>query len=243
MAKPTGYILYQGASLIDGAPIVAIAITGKSTNSKTGNMVQTYIIRSDINPVEALKTGDDVSVCGDCKHRPINGGACYVNVGQGVNAVYKAFLKGNYPVATDIESLGLNRMVRLGTYGDPYAVPVDIWEALTSKAKGRTGYTHQWQKNDEQSQKLSRITMASVDSLAEQAIALSKGLRYFRVMHASESKLAKEFTCPASEEGGKRVTCAECGACNGTTKSTGANPVIIVHGAKKSRFIPISLGA
>lgn len=237
--KPNGYVLWQGKSLIDGKPIVAIAITGKSTNSKTGNMVQTYIIRSDINPVEALKTGDDVSVCGDCKHRPINGGACYVNVGQGVNAVYKAFLKGKYPVADNVSALGVGRMVRLGTYGDPYAVPADIWQMLVSRASGRTGYTHQWHRDDAQSRRLSHITMASVYSLAEQAKALSAGLRYFRVMHKTESLQAKEFTCPASEEAGKRKTCVECGACNGTTKTTGANPVIIVHGAKKSRFVPI----
>jgi hypothetical protein len=51
-SKFTGVILYQGASALDGAPIVVIAnrIAAASTNSKTGAMVQTFIIRSDIDP-------------------------------------------------------------------------------------------------------------------------------------------------------------------------------------------------
>lgn len=70
--KPLGYILYEGPSMIDGAPIVVIVnkIDG-SDNAKTGAMVQTFIIRSDVAPVEALATGADVSICGDCEHRPI----------------------------------------------------------------------------------------------------------------------------------------------------------------------------
>ena len=47
-------IIYQGPSLIDGSPIVAIAIA-QSGNVKTGNMVQTYIIRADMSPMEASK--------------------------------------------------------------------------------------------------------------------------------------------------------------------------------------------
>ena len=56
-AKPLGYILYEGPSQIDGAPIVVIVnkIDG-SDNAKTGAMVQTFIIRSDVAPTEALRT-------------------------------------------------------------------------------------------------------------------------------------------------------------------------------------------
>src|SRR4249920_2581675 len=112
--------------MLDGAPIVAIALTA-STNRKTGNMVQTYILRDDIAPLAALKTGDDASICGNCKHRPILGGACYVFVGQGPTVVYKTLARGGYPQAADIAALGAGRMVRLGTYGDPAAVPVAVW--------------------------------------------------------------------------------------------------------------------
>ena len=63
-----GVVLYDGPSRIDGAPIIAIAcrITEASENGKTGAMVQTFIMRRDIPPHTALKTGDDASVCGDC---------------------------------------------------------------------------------------------------------------------------------------------------------------------------------
>mgnify|MGYP003345148381 CR=1 FL=1 len=46
--KFTGVILYEGPSMIDGAPVVVIAnrIETASGNSKTGAMVQTFIIRS-----------------------------------------------------------------------------------------------------------------------------------------------------------------------------------------------------
>src|SRR6188768_1675463 len=58
-SKPlfAGIVLWEGASLLDGAPVVAIAnkIMGKSANGKTGAMVQTFIIRSDMDPVAALR--------------------------------------------------------------------------------------------------------------------------------------------------------------------------------------------
>ena len=91
----SGVVLYEGPSRIDGAPIVAIAcrITDASNNEKTGAMVQTFIMRRDIAPHEALKTGDDSSVCGDCPLRPINKGAtrCYVRVYQAPLSVWNAY--------------------------------------------------------------------------------------------------------------------------------------------------------
>lgn len=241
IAKPTGFIIYQGPSMLDGSPIVAIAITA-TTNKKTGNMVQTYIIRDDMKPTDAVKSGADAAICGDCKHRPANGGACYVTVFQGPLSVYNAFKRGRYGVSlsdTMTEMLGANRMVRLGTYGDPMAVPAAIWEALTRNAAGRTGYTHQWANQEIDADQVARVTrlcMASADTAAEAQTAQQSGKRYFRIRLASESLAPREFVCPASEEAGKRKTCAECGACSGSEKATAGNPVIIVHGAvNKSR--------
>ena len=61
-------IIYNGLSLLDGKPIVVIA-TYSNRNTKTGHVVQTYILREDINPLEASKTGEDYSICGDCPMR------------------------------------------------------------------------------------------------------------------------------------------------------------------------------
>lgn len=242
--QPAGFILYQGPSMLDGSPIVAIAIT-RSTNRKTGNMVQTYIIRADVNPVQALKTGGDSSVCGDCKHRPILGGACYVNVGQGPRAVFEAYRRGNYPAAsheagTSIADIGAGRIVRLGTYGDPAAVPAYVWQALTERAAGHTGYTHQWANpalSAEHRADIGRLCMASADTPAERLQALAQGLRTFRVRTDDAPIMSGEFVCPASAEAGKRRTCDTCKACDGTSRGTvQASPVIIAHGSKASRF-------
>lgn len=227
MTKHSGFVLYEGPSMIDGAPIVAIAITG-SDNVKTGNMVQTFIMRSDVEPHTALKTGQDASVCGDCKHRPANGGACYVTVFQAPLSVYRAYKRGRYPhQSQEAQEACAGRMVRLGTYGDPAAVPRAIWEALIRLAKGHTGYTHQWRSGDA----LRHLVMASADTAEERQDAIAAGWRTFRIRTESEAVEQGEFVCPASAEGGMKRTCATCGACNGAQRANQASPVIIVHGA------------
>ena len=66
---PNGYTIYDGPSLIDNMPIICVALTGKSRNSKTGAMMQTVIIRKDIPPIEANRIGADYSICGECPHK------------------------------------------------------------------------------------------------------------------------------------------------------------------------------
>ena len=61
----TGVILRQGPSFLNGETIVTIAIFN-STNRKTGNMIQIYYLPVNIPPTEAVKTGTDASVCGNC---------------------------------------------------------------------------------------------------------------------------------------------------------------------------------
>lgn len=236
--KPTGYVIYSGPSLLDGKPIVAIALTG-STNRKTGNMVQTYILADNRErPTVNLKNGADASICGDCKHRPANGGSCYVVVAQGPTAVWKTLEAGKYPIAQDISALGAGRMVRLGTYGDPAAVPASVWQALVSKATGRTGYTHQWATGKGSAPELRSLVMASADTEAEAIDAQSQGWRTFRVRVASDAMLPRESVCPASEEAGKLTTCDHCGLCNGAAGRRGS-VAIIVHGSTASRYIAI----
>jgi hypothetical protein len=106
-------IIYHGPSLYDGAPIVVIATFTKS-NSKTGGVVQTYILRDDIDPRDASKGGQDVSICGSCPHRGevttdparkiAKNRTCYVNLGQGVLITWLALQRGVYPDAQDVAS-------------------------------------------------------------------------------------------------------------------------------------------
>ena len=82
-----------GMILSDKNNIVSI-ITFKSRNKKTGNMAQIWILRSDIDPVEAIKQNLDDLICFDCIHR-LNR-SCYVNVGQAPLKVYQTYKKGLY---------------------------------------------------------------------------------------------------------------------------------------------------
>lgn len=240
--KPSGYIIYRGPSLLDGKPIVVVAIT-KSSNAKTGNMVQTYILADNgKSPVESARLLEDVSVCGDCKHRRGTGGSCYVNLGQGARAVMDGVLRGIYPyIWSDIEVMEsfvmdvAQRMTRLGTYGDPAAVPAYVWELLLQDAAGHTGYTHQWASG--KADHVKQWCMASADTMQEMALAKLNGWRTFRVRSDDDSHVySKEMACPASAEQGKRLTCQDCMACSGGVDSKKASVTIIVHGSLKNRF-------
>lgn len=233
---PSGFILYRGPSLLNGAPIVVVAITKKSTNGKTGNMVQTYILKDNgKSPVVNAQTLEDDAICGVCPHRRGLGGACYVNLGQGPRSVADGVVRGIYPFKPSAAAdASKGRMVRLGTYGDPAAVPAYVWDNLIVQAQGHTGYSHQWQ--DGKANHVMHLVMASADNQEARAQAKSMGYRTFRIRPATSPVLKGEFVCPASEEAGKRLTCAQCGACSGGVGSRKADAVIVVHGSLASRF-------
>ena len=236
MAKILGYIAYEGPSEIDGAPIVVIVnkIEG-SKNAKTGDIVQSFIIRSDVNPVDALKTGADASICGDCVHRPITAKEtgeppCYVNVGRSVLAVYNAYKRGRY-VKVDAETIALalaGKALRIGTYGDPAAAPVLMWQRVSRYVIARAGYSHQWQSPGFDHASWAPLVMASADSIDQAALANLYGMRTFRVSIGID-KQPGETICPASAEGGRKATCADCMLCGGTSKK--AKDVVIADHA------------
>lgn len=234
-----GFILYRGPSMIDGAPIVVIATgtAGKaSRNTKTGDLVQTWILREDMSPTDAVNSGADVSICGTCPHRGVMvdgknaGRSCYVTVFQAPLTVYRTFLKGGYPEAVDVDEardILAGRRVRLGAYGDPAAVPFDVWEDALAEADAMTGYTHQWRAAPRE---FSQFVMASCDNQADYAEALAMGYRTFRVRAKGETLNAKEIVCPASHEAGQKTTCAACVACGGHSAKARANVAIFAHG-------------
>ena len=240
----TGVVLYNGPSRIDGKPVVAIAcrITQASGNEKTGAMVQTFIMRSDIAPHLALKTGDDSSVCGDCLLRPINKGKtrCYVRVYQAPLSVFNAYQRGRYAVpgvhfdAKLLPKLFEGLSFRIGSYGDPAAIPAKVWKSATRLVKNRTGYTHQWRKRIGVG--LKSLCMASADNELDVATATSKGWRTFRVRKHTAPVLKTESICPASSEGKRRTQCDTCGLCQGATIAA-RNIVIADHGLMDSRRI------
>jgi len=236
-----GYILYEGKSMIDGVDIVVIA-TGfdkASGNSKTGGgMIQTFILVKDTDPREANKLGLDYSICGDCKLRGTavdassdrklaKDRACYVAIYQAPLNVWKTYKKGQYDYIKGdnaLAVLGKDRLIRLGSYGDPSAVPSYIWDSFLFYSKGRTGYTHQSvnQRYD--------LCMKSADSLDEAMASWDSGIRTFRVIDSVNAMVkGKEILCPASEEAGRRTTCDSCKLCSGSDINA-KSIAIVAHG-------------
>lgn len=222
MSKTKGYIIDRGLSPIDGQPYVAI-LTLESNNRKTGNMAQVWILCEDINPVEAVQTGKDVTICGDCPHRrkwvedvQAYVRSCYVNVDQGPNSIWKAYKRGAYVDSTawDLKQYAKivgKRRIRWGAYGDPSVIKPGIVNALSAYAMGHTGYTHQWRK--EFAQPFKGIFQASCDGFNDYLDATAHGWKTFTVVHKNASiNYAKQ--CPATVENSV-AQCLTCKLCDG----------------------------
>lgn len=232
--KPKGYLLHVGT--VNGHPFAAIA-TLKTSNPKTGDMVQIWFVLTDTNPVEAVKTGLDAStICSDCPFA--SGRGCYVNVGQAPLAVWKGFHKGIYPqlMPADYSRVFGGRKVRFGAYGNPSLLPVSMVAAIASASTGWTGYFHDWRTNRFAKQ-YAQFFMASTET--ESSYRLARSLS-FRVFHASPNKPTDAVECLADSTNG-RVQCVDCKlACNGL--SGRANSVWInPHGTKVARAVEVAL--
>lgn len=184
--------------------------------------------------------GQDKGICGGCRHRynPETGKrTCYVNLGQGVDITAKAYVSGAYvklpwPAgAAMLRALTRHERLRFGSYGDPAAVPVRVYERLGIVGlDGSPGYTHRWRDLKGHSLRvMQRICMASVDTAEEYHAARAMGWRTFRVREIDsdgvpESILEGEAVCPAAHEAGKVLTCAACAQCDGLRKDGDKRP-------------------
>lgn len=237
-------IIWSGISQLDGVTPIVVLATGvptggnakRSANRKTGDMIQTWILRADVAPHEALKTGKDEAICGTCPHRGKasgGSGACYVNVGQGPRSLWVAHQR-NGSVPFDVSRFA-GQKVRFGAYGDPAAVPFEVWESIANVAEAVTGYTHQWRTADP---RFARYCMASADTIDEGVQARRMGYRNFIVRPVGSEKPKGAVVCPASEEAGKKTVCASCLQCGGTASGRKADITIMAHGAAKKNFTP-----
>ena len=224
---PRGFVVYEGPSRLGRYSDVVGIVTTSSVNSKTGNMYQLWVLDQSVVPTTAAKTGLDEGNCGNCAMRPVftagtKDPTCYVTLIHGTNQIWKSWQAGKY------EKLRYNtffeRPLRMAAYGDPAALPREVLNVLVACSKaGYTAYTHQWKRF----QGPRHICMASVNNVAEQSLAVTRGWRTFRVVakHAHPSPIATayvaangrrhEITCPASTEAGNRTTCLKCLLCNG----------------------------
>lgn len=233
VARPGTVKVYDGPSMLDGARIVVL-LTGlrrPSTNTKTGPMLQTWVLRYDVTPHVAQKTGADASVCGDCPLRPLLRASrpdglrsCYVKTFQGPRSVWQHGRDLPVTPPEAVRALVAGRKVRRGSYGDPAAAPPWVWQALTSTPRD-TGYTHQWRGFPA----LARSVMASVHDAREARRARARGFRTFRILRKNERPGPAEVLCPASKEAGARTTCERCGLCNGSTGPTDRRRSVAIY--------------
>lgn len=252
MSRPVGYIVWEGPSH-DGSPIALVVncVWRPSKNDKTKELAQSYIIRTDQNPYEVVKSKQDSSICGRC---PFAGGkGCYVSL-KSVGSVFNAYTKGSYVRASPEEvgaaiakrvRSGAIRGIRSGSYGDPAFVPLEVWQKLLDPvvAEGgvTTGYTHQWTPRYapagfEAEPGLSAYMMASGHTRGDAREAETKGWRSF--VSVPDIAMVRELQlglCPASKEAGHIRSCSQCGkrgACNGRSGESDrrSSMGIVVHG-------------
>lgn len=231
----SGTILYKGISQLDNKTPIIVVATWNSKNTKTGDMIQTWILHARVEPHKAIRSGSDAAICGDCKYRGkysyklkkwIEQRKCYVQVHNAPLSVYRAYHRGKYKKAIPLPDIP----IRVGAYGDPTAVPIQVWNEILEKSSFRsTGYTHQWKLFPE----FKRFLMASVDNPSEAIQAIKKGWRIFAVQH-SPNEYKNAFMgglaqCPASKEAGSLKTCSTCLACNGIQNGTNKTASIIIN--------------
>jgi hypothetical protein len=224
---PNAAVVWEGPSRLDGSLVVVIAAGLRpltSPNVKTGDMVQLYILPLDVDPRVATKTGEDAAVCGTCPHRPSGElGDCYVNVAWAPRNLWLMYHRGGMPRVAPSELAGA--AVRFGAWGDPAAVPLDVWSPIVAGAFTHTGYTQEWPRLDEAEW---GWLMASVASTRMRDRAQRRGWRTFRVEYGSDpGEPVNERECLAAAHG---VTCIACGGCGGTNHPRPTSFRIRAHG-------------
>lgn len=236
IGNPASLELWRGASLFTGEPIVVIAARMKdaqdsSLNNKTGDMVQIYILPQS-DPRASIETGADRAVCGTCTHRPRSDDPeahadCYVNLSWAPRNLWRWWVDGRTPLAPPRILEGA--AVRFGAWGDPAAVPLEVWEPIVRGSITHTGYTQRWPELEVAEW---GWLMASVTTKAQLRDAQIAGWRTFRTLYGSDTAMEGEHECLATSKG---VTCLGCGGCGGDHQPARASYTVAAHGMRKSR--------
>ena len=218
-------MILEYESAFDKKECVAV-VTGlenKSKNRKTGNVAQMWFLLKNQHPCEAVKDGSDYSICGDCPQRWSNGGGCYVIPHMGPSGIWKNLSK--YKIWNIKE--GINKIIRVGAYGDPASIPEDIWkklfEPLLKKTKSLS-YTHSWRAANH----LRKQSMASVETLDDAMTAQLRGWKTARIIKNIAEVTKKEVLCSNQT---KKTLCETCKLCDGKS----VNVCFLIHGTKKNQ--------
>ncbi len=227
---------WEGPSEINGAPIMGY-IAGEhnpSSNTKTGPALQVGVMLRGVHPWEAVSTGDDLAICGDCPLRPSNhkaaklrgeavaDNACYVNTGF-KNAQRMSIERSEVKPKTVQAFIEEHAFIRFGEYGNLSSLPREVLEPMLKGAKKWAMYEHEWRRPE--NQWLREYAMASVHSLEEKAEANALGWRTYRTVSKDDPLPGRtttgEIWCPNYTHG---TTCNKCGLCNGAPISETWNP-------------------
>jgi hypothetical protein len=200
-------ILWQGISELDHKTPILILATEVSENGKTGPMAQTWIVRADMPPSEAVKKKLDDAICWTCELKDES--ICYAH-NRLPDGPWHVWSEGRATSPPSIRRWARLRAIRAGSYGDPTAAPFEVWDELLGAAPGHTGYTRQWR--NPRFQPFQKYLMASVFNEAEKREANSLGWRTYRIATIHEEPVRGEVMCPHTTQG---LTCTECLACNG----------------------------
>lgn len=192
-----------------------------TNNSKTGNLVQNYIIpQTWLGTTAKISTLSDTDVCFDCDHSKAKNKTCYVRKGfsemglaSKVRSLRKIGLENIPELSPELEADLLEaidgRGVRFGSYGEPILLGEELVSKISNRAKFWTGYTHQWHKNNW----AKNYFMASVET---ELVARASQKLGFRTFFVGSTDSTDFVTCPASKEAGNKTTCDNCKLCMGT---------------------------
>ena len=219
------YIIHEDAD-------VFIVASSKSSNVKTGDMIQIWILDNTRHPVESRRDKHDaLNQCKGCVLASGNG--CYVNANP-LSAIYRKHKSDNpYPqlVAGSLEFRRFfsGKKVRFGAYGNPSMIPLPLTQSIANLASKWTGYFHDWHMmSPDDARAYGKYFMASCVSTNYQD-AQALGLRTFTTVASVPDDQQTGMECLADSHG---MQCAECGLCDGTNRRGGKLPNvwIKVHG-------------
>lgn len=235
--RPTrpAFLLWEGPSRFTDETIRVFVRHPRAPlrNPKLGDVCPVVIVPAATMPLQAVKTGADRAVCGDCRLRPSQDGGCYVRMFPGPECTAYAHRDNPLPRLQSAERLYRGQVVRIAEWGDPAAVPLHVWTSLRTVATV-LAYTHAWRDLD-----IERWgwCMASVETTADKALAEAQGWRTYRVRAVGEAVLPGERQCPAALEaiGHGRVTCHSCRLCDGQSGRHRRSISLEAHGRSARR--------
>jgi len=236
---PTSFVVWHGASLLDGAHVMAVAtcVREVSQNGKVGDAINVGIYRVDQSPYDAWTSEDIRSICPDsCQHRSDKHGDCYVNWGRLTASWAGARERLDIQPPAGFWS---GAKVRFGMAGDPAAVPLHIWEGIASECRGWMGYTAHWR---ELSREWSHIFMASVSNRVDFKRAEEANWRaYWATEDSASDTIAEDLGVRACLSHSHGLECIACLGCDGTRLNNASkrasfyNPLHGLVGAKRRK--------